>query len=282
MTAGSESTTIRRIADEYRRRGYDVVVEPRDVVLPEDLRGYRLDLIATKDDELVIIEVKRSNALPDDPELQPLAEVAERSGYRFELVVDRPSPPVPAYETVLRRLADAERLLDVRQLEAAFLIAWSALEGALWSLANRYLDEPEGTGLRLVSQLYSEGVVSDNQYAILRHAIPVRNQLTHGFDVDRPNESLVNNVIQLAQRFAAPSFAPVGDMIAWFTSNYEDPAQHVPYETREGGYQYYLGGPYDALDELSREYPDAHPDDIEEAADTLEDLGGEWVKIGQY
>ena len=282
MTAGSESTTIRRIADEYRRRGYDVVVEPRDVVLPEDLRGYRLDLIATKGDELVIIEVKRSNALPDDPELQPLAQVAERSGYRFELVVDRPSPPVPAHETVLRRIADAERLLDVRQLEAAFLIAWSALEGALWSLAHKYLDEPEGTGLRLVSQLYSEGVVSDKQYAILRHAIPVRNQLTHGFDVERPNESLISNVIQLAQRFAAPAFVPVGDMIAWFSNNYEDPAQHVPYETREGGYQYYSGGPYDALDELSQEYPDAHPDDIEEAAGMLEELGGEWVKIGQY
>lgn len=37
----------------------------------------------------------------------------------------------------------------------------------------------------------------------------------------------------------------------WFFSNYEDPAQHTPHESNEGGYIYIWGGPYDAREELA-------------------------------
>jgi len=32
----------------------------------------------------------------------------------------------------------------------------------------------------------------------------------------------------------------------WFISNYENPAERTPYESKEGGYIYIWGGPYDA------------------------------------
>lgn len=40
-------------------------------------------------------------------------------------------------------------------------------------------------------------------------------------------------------------------MRTWFLENYEDPVERTPYESREGGYIYIWGGPYDAHDELS-------------------------------
>ncbi|WP_145574287.1 hypothetical protein [Yersinia alsatica] len=36
----------------------------------------------------------------------------------------------------------------------------------------------------------------------------------------------------------------------WFFENFEDPANACPYESREGGYAYIYGGPYDASEEL--------------------------------
>lgn len=46
----------------------------------------------------------------------------------------------------------------------------------------------------------------------------------------------------------------IGIMRMWFYSNYEDPVEHCPYESREGGYQFIWGGPYNARDELESEF----------------------------
>ncbi len=43
-------------------------------------------------------------------------------------------------------------------------------------------------------------------------------------------------------------------MREWFYQNYEDPANACPYESREGGYQYIYGGPYDAAEELQHKF----------------------------
>ncbi len=40
-------------------------------------------------------------------------------------------------------------------------------------------------------------------------------------------------------------------MREWFFDNFEDPVERTPYESREGGYIYIWGGPYEAHDELS-------------------------------
>jgi hypothetical protein len=54
------------------------------------------------------------------------------------------------------------------------------------------------------------------------------------------------------------SFAKAGDaaaliklMVEWFLANYEDPAESKPYDSAEGGYQYWCGGPYSAHEALS-------------------------------
>ena len=43
-------------------------------------------------------------------------------------------------------------------------------------------------------------------------------------------------------------------MREWFFDNYEDPAQSLPYESREGGYIWIDGGPYDAHEELYQKF----------------------------
>ncbi|MCG8996729.1 hypothetical protein LH435_15755 [Laribacter hongkongensis] len=51
-------------------------------------------------------------------------------------------------------------------------------------------------------------------------------------------------------------------MREWFFDNFEDPAERTPYESREGGYQWVYGGPYDAEEELMQQFGDSIDDSI--------------------
>ena len=47
----------------------------------------------------------------------------------------------------------------------------------------------------------------------------------------------------------------IDSLVNWFHEHYEDPAHKTPYETKEGGYQWIWGGPYDASEVLGDNFP---------------------------
>jgi hypothetical protein len=66
-------------------------------------------------------------------------------------------------------------------------------------------------------------------------------------------------------------------MRKWFYQKYEDPVHSCPYDSREGGYQYVYGGPFEADEELNSEFSGIVDDDvIEELADELENVTPYW------
>lgn len=68
-------------------------------------------------------------------------------------------------------------------------------------------------------------------------------------------------------------------MADWFFENFEDPANHLPYDSREGGYQWIWGGPYDAREEVSDAFHhQATQEELDEAADIVESDGtADWT-----
>jgi hypothetical protein len=132
------------------------------------------------------------------------------------------------------------------------------------------------------------------QYRTLTDAMAVRNRLAHGFApgdgvTQSLSQSLLDTVGQLLRRERAVSGATesisevgVEEIVNWFLSEFENPAEHVPYKTAEGGYQYYAGGPYDARDEISDQFSDVRQEVIDEAVDRIEQNGTEWVRKGDY
>jgi len=65
----------------------------------------------------------------------------------------------------------------------------------------------------------------------------------------------------------------------WFTSIFETPAQHTPYESSEDGYIYIWGGPYDAREEIEEEFADIVSEDaIDHLVLELESLSSEWTR----
>jgi len=69
----------------------------------------------------------------------------------------------------------------------------------------------------------------------------------------------------------------------WFFEHFKDPAEGVPYESQEGGYQYYDGGPIDPWDALA-DAPFDYPEFVmERIAQDLATYGGnEWVSVDSY
>lgn len=47
----------------------------------------------------------------------------------------------------------------------------------------------------------------------------------------------------------------VAQMVSWFQERYKDPANGVPFNSAEGGYQYVHGGPYDASARSAMVFP---------------------------
>ena len=64
----------------------------------------------------------------------------------------------------------------------------------------------------------------------------------------------------------------------WFYERFEDPAVRTPYESREGGYQWIWGGPFDAREELESCFAGIAADNaIESLVDELEVECSEWA-----
>ena len=70
-------------------------------------------------------------------------------------------------------------------------------------------------------------------------------------------------------------------MRAWFHARYCDPAHETPYESREGGYQFIWGGPYDPADELPERFAGFVKDEIiqEIVEEMYAEVGDQWAPI---
>jgi len=283
-----EETRLRELAREYKRQGYRVTLEPEPKELPRQLRGFQPDLIATSDEESVVVEVKSRQTLAESTEILGLARVVrDMPSWRFDLIMTNPKdaetlvearPPQP--ELVRQRADNVASLLDTGNLEAALLLAWSAMEGAVRTLGSELVPDSSSRPISyLLRALYSQGNISQRQFEFLDSLEDVRNAISHGLPVDLPTAVEVARLSRLAVDLLDPDRASVQDMVDWFFDSYEDPAHHVPFE---GEYVYYAGGPYNALEELQEQFPNANEEDLQEASEVIESQGFDWVKSGQY
>lgn len=68
-----------QVADEYRRRGYEVMLEPQGPVLPTPVQRLSPDLIAVRGDDRVAVIVKRRRG-PSIPHLSPMSARCNAKG----------------------------------------------------------------------------------------------------------------------------------------------------------------------------------------------------------
>lgn len=284
-----ETRRLNQVRRELEQDGYSVIVRPRAENMPQELEGFVPDLLARRGDQTVIVEVKTSDALAQSDELARLSSVVEKlQGFELRLEVLRREPdqviPIPS-EVLVDRLDSVRELAEFQRLDAALLVGWATFEGALRVRASESstIDAGERVAASaLVRELISEDFLPEAWLPEVDRISQIRAHLAHGFNTKVVQED-VKRLIEMSAYLLEDVSVSVERLIEWFLDNYEDPANGVPYDSREGGYQYYAGGPYDPWDVLSNEFEDVPRFIVESAASELaSQRGDEWVKKGQY
>jgi len=282
MTAQSyerRRRSVQEIANELRHDGWIVHVEPRSVDLPEPIRNFKVDLIATRDDEILIAEiVSRRSAKVENIDLLA-KQVRLVPNARFEVFWRGDAPEAaPPLENVSAYIKEARAVTNVT-LNGALLISWAALEGALLRLGESLTDliNDWRSPRQLLDSMYSLGFINDSDFKRLSALWRLRNDIAHGASRGSgPKKEDIDFILDIAERMARGKYVSVDQMVEWFLVHYEDLARHTPHDSKDG-YAFLDNGPYDAETVLVNNFPDVSADAISEAVRVLEETSIQWV-----
>jgi hypothetical protein len=185
------SNAVESVAEKYRERGYEVLVEPRGSDVPSFLQGFQPDLIARRQGESVVVEVKFGTETSAAERYKDVAEaILAQPGWRFDLVVIKPGEgeptavdaTLPTESELQGRLKRADELAAAGSLEAAFLVLWLTAEGLMRLQAKRAgLPLERMPTSALVRELYSAGELAREDYETTLRLMETRNGVVHGF-----------------------------------------------------------------------------------------------------
>ncbi len=188
----TEANKLQEVAEQYTHHGYAVIVEPSASQVPEFMDGFQPDMLAYKNDEKVVVEVRVKNQIADANTVYMAGLINSQPGWRFDLFVVNDSrwPDdvlTTAYEKspdgIVEMARNANELDSSGQPEAACLLAWAATEASLRNLAKRHGVRVERySPVSLIQTLYSAGLLSLEQYDHLREILKVRNAVAHGLN----------------------------------------------------------------------------------------------------
>ena len=267
----------------YEADGYSVSLEER-LLIPG---GFTADAVARRDDETVVIEVRSADLSDRDRErLERLAEmVAAQAGWRVDIVTYQPEvpPPDPDRTDVIRRVEEARQVVGV-SADAAVVLVWSAIEGALLRLSRlRGLGPVRAVPPRtLIHKLTIDGVLSDRQAARLDDLALMRNDIAHGLRSYRPDPERFDWLARFALAAADDKVANVEDMIEWFFAHYVTPEDAALFYDKEEGDYFWMGaGPHDPTEVLHDQFDTALEADIAEAADVITQQAFVWAKSNE-
>lgn len=209
-----ERNTIKQYADWYAQRGYQVAVDPSPRDLPEFLRTLAPDLIASRNGENIVVEIKTSSPGSFE-QVQRLARALQhRAGWELQVVYADladpewdPPPLLPDIAELLARLVGIDKSdKDSDRRGVQFLLLWSIIEAAA---RHRLLsaDIPSTSRISssaLIKTLLTEGIIEDADYALLRRGLTVRNAVAHGFLNQPIDDALFDSLRQVAASLLRP------------------------------------------------------------------------------
>lgn len=96
---------LTRLAREYRKRGYQVILHPASEDLPQELSDFSFDLIATRkgSDQVIaaVVRTRQTLALSGPHDLRRMTEQVERRpNWDLELIITNPRRGVSPSSTI--------------------------------------------------------------------------------------------------------------------------------------------------------------------------------------
>ena len=207
-----ESSAVRSVAEDLRKQGYSVTVEPASSMIPFDLQQYRPDILASRGDENLIIDIKRRNSRRSIERYKEITEiVGSHDNWRFMLsTVDETDPD--GYTSVEKRadsdllnrmLGKIDLLLSGENYDLAVPYLWSVYIAAMRTMGERAGVPVDTTSDRSVlNYMYSLGEVSADEYESAKIFLELRNKAVHSLEVEVSKETVLEMYSHIQQKLS--------------------------------------------------------------------------------
>lgn len=193
------------LANTYVKQGFTVIKEPSTGELPFDLGDYTPDLIATKGDTGLMIEVKTKASLVSIDRFQSLPEeISSHPGWRFLLVtlddvdvseVPTTSNQLPTWQSLQVKVHKAQDLVAEDALKPALLYLWSIFEAAMRKRAiAQNIPVERLPASMLLNHMYSQGEVPVEDIDLFREFMRRRNLIAHGANVQIAHDQVTQTL----------------------------------------------------------------------------------------
>jgi hypothetical protein len=210
----SERETIKQYVDWYSQQGYQVSVAPPPRELPEFLRTLAPDIIAHRNGEHVVVEIKTSSPASFE-RVQRLARALQhRAGWTLQVVyADLPDPEwdppprLPEIPDLLARLDSLDNAGEGQdQVRLRFLLLWSIIEAAARHRLAAHKVSPTRriSSSALLKMLLTEGITEEPEYEGLRRGLAVRNAIAHGFLNQSVDTAQLKELHEAAEALLSP------------------------------------------------------------------------------
>ncbi len=204
-----EEGVLSQYADWYSHQGYSVSVRPGPRNLPNFLRALAPDMIARRNGENIVVQIKTSSPESWDRVQNLTRALQHRAGWQLQVVYAdlrdpewEPPDELPPPSDLLNRLKSLHAAgTSNEQRGVELMLLWSILEGAArHRLANSDLQPTSRiSSSALIKALLSEGLIEDDEYDLLRRGLAVRNATAHGFLNQSVDPTLFDGLRHLAR-----------------------------------------------------------------------------------
>jgi hypothetical protein len=220
---------VQQIIADLQSDGWEVLGRESVDRLPSPLRSFHPDIVAVKGTEIMIGEVKSR----DSSELQRLNGLADAVSklpntrlevfwYGSELEKE------PARERVREYARKAAELLQIGYLDAATVMVWTALEGAL----DYFIEDTQApvtntpdvsrNSWSSLSQLYSLGYIDEEDYERLSDLRKQRNAVAHFAEQRVSDYRDIQFALDIVERMITGRYISVDSMTDWYVDNHDD------------------------------------------------------------
>lgn len=195
MSVSVEIMAEIHIAKQYEADGYTVVPNPRNELIPFNLEGYTPDILATRGDEKILIEVKTSKSRVDAEKLFKISKIIQsHSGWKFLVVtinedsISELKKNIPEFDIdkISHTLILVEENLKNSNL-SVFLVPqiWVCYISILsMNLISEGVEISGLSGLSILNLAYSEGIIDYHELELSREFLNLRNFVCHNFASD--------------------------------------------------------------------------------------------------
>jgi len=189
-----------QVAKALEEDGYSVVLSPASHSISFSLEGYEPDLLATKGDEHLIVEIKTQESPEQLQRYRRVIDIVQRHpGWRFVIKTipstesdrEESAPDPVGLEAIENYLKRAATLMETHSKEFAIPYLWNAIV-ALLRLRGAKAGEPVSdlTDRSLINRLYTLGEISSDEYEQLKRWLQLRNSAIHEINFNSNPETV--------------------------------------------------------------------------------------------